>query len=618
MHQIIKRTLMFAIVFIITNKVSAQQKFNIIPQPLKLTAQKGKFVLNVATKIYIAENSQQLKEIGLKLAKEIKDNTGLSLPVISVKLQSAQNLIVLSEKNKIDSLGKEGYQLTVSTNQITINGLPAGVFYGAQTLMQLLPPNLAVNEPIAIPAVSIIDKPRFEWRGMMLDVGRHFYPVAYIKRYLDYLAFHKLNTFHWHLVEDGGWRIEIKKYPLLTKIGAVRQGTQWGPTKTQFDPTVDVGFYTQEEIKEVVKYAADRYITVIPEIEMPGHTQSSLAAYPEYSCTGGPFEVMKYWARSYDLYCAGNDKTFTFLEDVLTEVAALFPSKYIHIGGDEAPKNKWKVCPKCQARIKSEGLKDEHELQTYFITRIEKFLLTKNKSIIGWDEILEGGLAPNAAVMSWRGIAGGIAAAKQKHTVVMTPTTYLYFDYPQGPTSLEGAFSHGPLLTLEKVYSYEPIPKELTADEAKYIKGVQGNVWSEFIHSPERAEYMSFPRGAALAEVAWSYPSQKNWESFKQRLETQYLRYDARNITYAKSALNVLTDIAIDTAAKTATIALKTQSYQPEIYYTLNGQEPDRYSPKYVKQLNLPLPVNLKAIAYKNGKRISLVTSTVVSLPTPK
>jgi hexosaminidase len=578
---------------------SYAQDINIIPQPLSITQHKGHFVITATTKIYI--NNAALKPTALKLSAEIKKLSGKSIAVVTGQNPKAANAIILNQTKVQDSLGAEGYNLTVNNKQVIISGLPAGVFYGMQTVVQLLPVKEEIKLPVTIPVAEIIDKPRFAWRGMMLDVGRQFYPVAYIKRFIDYLAFHKLNTFHWHLVEDAGWRIEIKKYPLLTSIGACRAGTQWGLRKDQFDKTPNCGYYTQEQVKDVVKYAAERFITIVPEIEMPGHTLSSLATYPELSCTGGPFEVSKYWVRSYDIYCAGNEKTYEFLENVLSEVAALFPGQYIHIGGDEAPKDRWKVCPKCQARIKSEGLKNEHELQTYLIKRIENFLLTKHKKVIGWDEILEGGLAPNAAVMSWRGVAGGIAAAKQKHDVVMTPTTYLYFDYPQGDKSLEGDLAYGPLLPLEKVYAYEPIPKELNAEEATYIKGLQANVWSEFIHSPERVEYMSFPRGDAMAEVAWTYPQRKDWESFKQRLEVQYKRYDDRDVFYSKSANNVSTQVHIDTTANKASIVLKTDSYQPEIYYTINGTEPDKNSLKYAGTINTKIPVTIKAVAYKQG-----------------
>lgn len=591
------------------------QRVNIIPQPLNVTEYEGRFVLSANTKIYI--NNAGLRPTALKLSKEIKALCGLNIPVSISKDHNAANAIVLNQTKVQDSLGTEGYNLSVNNKRVLVSGLPAGVFYGMQSLVQLLPVKENLKRPVSIPAVDIIDKPRFAWRGMMLDVGRQFYPVSYIKRFIDYLAFHKLNTFHWHLVEDAGWRIEIKKYPKLTSIGACRAGTQWGLRKDQFDPTPNYGYYTQEEVKDVVKYASERFITIVPEIEMPGHTLSSLAAYPELSCTGGPFEVSKYWVRSYDIYCAGNEKTFEFLENVLSEVTALFPGQYIHIGGDEAPKDRWKVCPKCQARIKAESLKDEHELQTYLIKRIENFLLTKHKKVIGWDEILEGGLAPNAAVMSWRGVAGGIAAARQKHDVVMTPTTYLYFDYPQGDKSLEGDLAYGPLLPLEKVYSYEPIPKELNAEEATYIKGLQANVWGEFIHSPERVEYMSFPRGDAMAEVAWTYPQNKNFENFKKRLEVQYKRYDDRNIFYSKSANNVSAVTSIDTPARKASITLKTDSFKPEIYYTLDGSQPGKNSLRYTQPISAGIPVTIMAVAYKNGILNSRTTIKQVAVAKP-
>lgn len=590
----------------------AQQHVSIIPEPLKVTEMPGHFTITRGTKIYI--NNAALKPTAAKLAAAIKDLSGLSLPVVTGVKASAAHAIILNKAKIADTLGGEGYTLSVNSKHVLVSGMPAGVFYGMQSVVQLLPVKSELKRPVTLPAVEIVDKPRFAWRGMMLDVGRQFYPVAYVKRFIDYLAFHKLNTFHWHLVEDAGWRIEIKKYPKLTSIGAWKAGTQWGRSKTQFNPTRSGGYYTQDQVRDIVKYAAERYITIVPEIEMPGHTLSSLAAYPEYSCTGGPFEVSKYWVRSYDIYCAGNENTYRFLEDVLSEVVDLFPGQYIHIGGDEAPKDRWKKCPKCQQKMKDEGLKNENELQTYMIKRIENFLLTKHKRVIGWDEILEGGLTPTAAVMSWRGVKGGIEAAHQKHDVVMTPTTYVYFDYPQGDRALEGDLAYGPLLPLSKVYNYEPIPAELSADEAKYIKGVQANVWGEFIHSPERVEYMSFPRADALAEVAWTYPQRKSWNDFKRRLETQYQRYNDRNVFYARSAWNVQADAAIDTTARKASVTLKTDSYQPEIYYTLDGRDPDKSSMKYTQPFPVAVPSTVKAVAYKNGVRNSLTTIKQVAI----
>lgn len=596
---------------------TSDPEVSIIPQPLHLKTLSGKFVTSAGTNIIIDKNNQDLKTIAEQLSQNIEKISGVKLPVIAAPQRSNKNAIVLTLKQASDTLGIEGYNLSVNSTGIVMRAADAhGIFYAAQTLNQLLPvtANKALKT-VYVPAVEITDKPRFEWRGLMLDVGRYFYSVDFIKKYIDYLAIHKMNTFHWHLTEDHGWRIEIKKYPRLTQVGAWRAGTQFDRHPTQVDKNPHGGYYTQDQIREVVAYAKDRYVNVVPEIEMPGHTLAALVAYPELSCTGGPFKMPVNWGIQKDIYCAGNEQTFKFLEDVLTEVAALFPSPVIHIGGDEAPKDRWKVCPKCQARIKSEGLKDEHELQSYFIKRIENFLLTKNKRIIGWDEILEGGLAPNAAVMSWRGIKGGIAAAKEHHDVVMSPTNYMYFDYYQGEPYLEPV-AIGGLLTLEKVYSYEPVPDELTASEAKYIKGVQGNVWGEYIHAPEKAEYMTYPRAAALAEVGWTAPYLKNWENFKRRMETQYKRYDALNINYSATAYNVWVTSSVDSLKGTATVTLKTQGHHPQIKYTLDGSEPTAASLNYGKPLNVSLPVTVRAASFKEGKRISEVSRrTIVVLP---
>lgn len=590
---------------------------SIIPQPLHLKTLSGKFIISSGTRIVVDNNNQDLRTIAQQLSKSLEETAGVKLPVISATSGSVKNAIVLTLKSASDTLGTEGYDLSVNSGGVVIKASnPHGVFYGVQSLNQLLPVNINKNlKTVSIPAVQITDKPRFEWRGLMLDVGRYFYSVDFIKKYIDYLAMHKMNTFHWHLTEDHGWRIEIKKYPRLTEIGAWRAGTQFSRFPGHVDKNPHGGYYTQDQIREVVAYAQKKFVNVIPEIEMPGHTLAALVAYPELSCTGGPFKMPVNWAIQKDIYCAGNDKTFTFLQDVLTEVTDLFPSKIIHIGGDEAPKDRWKACPKCQARIKAEGLKDEHELQSYFIKRIENFLLTKNRNIIGWDEILEGGLAPNAAVMSWRGIKGGIAAAKQHHDVVMSPNDHMYFDYYQGEPYIEPTAIAG-LLTLEKVYSYEPVPSELNATEAKYIKGVQGNVWGEYIHSPEKAEIFTFPRAAALSEVAWSAPNLKNWPDFQRRMETQYKRYDAQNIRYSKAAYNVWVTSEIDSLKGKATVTLKNQGYNTQIKYTLDGSEPTAASLNYSAPINVTLPVTIRTASFKNGARISEVSRrTVVILP---
>ena len=385
-----------------------------------------------------------------------------------------------------------------------------------------------------IPGVEIQDEPRYPYRGMMLDVGRYFFPPEFVKRFIDLMALHKMNYFHWHLTEDQGWRIQINKYPRLTEIGAFRDESVVGHLRDKplkFDGQRYGGFYTQEEIREVVEYAKARHITVIPEIEMPGHSLGALASYPELGCTGGPYEVAKRWGVQDDVYCAGKEETFQFLEDVLTEVMDLFPGKYIHIGGDESPKIRWEECPHCQARIKEEGLKDEHELQSYFIKRIEKFLNENNRKLIGWDEILEGGLAPEATVMSWRGTEGGIKAAKELHDVIMTPTTYCYLDYYQGPREDE-PLAIGGFLPLSKVYSYDPTPAELNEIESKHILGVQGNVWTEYIKTAEYAEYMTFPRACAIAEIGWSQKDAKNYEDFLHRLDIHLKRLTIMGVNY--------------------------------------------------------------------------------------
>jgi hexosaminidase len=403
-----------------------------------------------------------------------------------------------------------------------------------QTLIQIIPDNAK-----KIPFVEITDYPRFAYRGLHLDVGRHMFPVAFIKKYIDVLAHHKMNRFHWHLTEDQGWRIEIKKYPKLQEIAAYRSETQVGKGGTKARATAKYdgqrygGFYTQEEVKDIVKYAADRHVTVIPEIELPGHAQAALTAYPNLGCTGGPYEVAKGWGVFTDVYCAGKEETFTFLQDVFDEVLPLFPSKYIHIGGDECPKNKWKTCPYCQKRIKKEKLGDEHALQSYFIQRIEKYLNSKGRQIIGWDEILEGGLAPNASVMSWRGEEGGIAAAEQNHDVVMTPVGWCYFDYAQD-TSASEPLSIGNYLPINKVYSYEPVPSQLNPEQASHILGAQANVWTEYMKTPEQVEYMVYPRASAMAEVVWSPKDQRDYPDFVDRMKTHVKRLADWKVNYAK------------------------------------------------------------------------------------
>lgn len=449
----------------------------------------------------------------------------------SNKPVSTAILVTVNKKMK-----PEAYKLEIVKDQIRIEGNTDGIFYAFQTLMQLLA-DPQTQKSGMLPGLVINDAPRFSYRGMHLDVGRHFFPVSVIKRYIDYLSYHKLNTFHWHLTEDQGWRIEIKKYPLLTSVGSCRAQTLVGRFGSDtYDGKKYCGFYTQQEIKEVVKYASDRYINIIPEIDMPGHSLSALAAYPFLGCTKGPYKAMETWGIQDDIMCAGNDSTYTFVANMLDEVMALFPSKYIHIGGDEAPKERWKKCPKCQARIRSEGLKDEHELQSYFIQRIEKHVNSKKRQIIGWDEILEGGLAPNATVMSWRGTAGGIAAARLKHNAIMTPETPLYLNHSQ--TRNEDSITQGQYNPLELVYAYEPVPRELGSDSS-YILGAQGNMWSEYISNKSKLEYMLFPRISALAEVVWSPKDKRNWTDFERRLPILFQLYRSWGANYSNAFYDI-------------------------------------------------------------------------------
>ena len=513
--------------------------YAIIPAPVSLVSMNGSFTFSEKSKIILSTLNNETKLAADYLALLIKNPTGLSIPVEQGSKEISHSVFMSFDPSIVND---EGYVLNITPKKIIIKAKSAvGMFYAVQTLRQLLPVEVEKKKIVeglilSVPACEIKDEPRFVYRGMHLDVGRHMFPVAYIKRYIDMLALHKLNTFHWHLTEDQGWRIEIKKYPRLTEIGGFRKETLIGFGKASpqvFDGKPYGGFYTQEEVKDIVAYAKSKFITIIPEIEMPGHALAALAAYPEFSCTGGPFEVATRWGIFPDVYCAGKDATFSFLEDVLSEVIDLFPGKYIHIGGDECPKDRWKKCQACQKRIKEEGLKDEKELQSYFISRIEKFLISKNRKLIGWDEILEGGLAPEATVMSWRGIEGGIEAAKQKHDVIMSPNQYVYFWWyqcePEGQPLAAGGY-----LPLEKVYSYDPLPAELNATEQKYILGLQGCLWSEYVDSPELLEYMVYPRMFAIAETAWTPASKKDFEAFLSRFEIVKKRYDVIGINYFK------------------------------------------------------------------------------------
>jgi len=516
------------------NVSSGEDMVDVIPLPKKITNKKGEFKFTGNTKLLVCPGNKEMLSIGEYFADIINSASGLNIEVAITKRNKPPHNGILLNLEENQDMNAEGYHLLINTGYITISGkTPNGLFYGIQTLRQMLPPEIELEEVIkgiewTVPAVEIVDEPLYSYRGLMLDVGRHFFPKEDVKKFIDIMALHKFNYFHWHLTEDQGWRIEIKKYPELTEIGAFRKETIIGHNRDkprQFDGERYGGFYTQDDIREVVKYAASRYITIVPEIEMPGHSEAALASFPELGCTGGPYEVVTNWGVNEEIYCAGNEKTFEFLENVLAELIELFPGKYIHIGGDECPKVRWEQCDKCQARMKEEGLENEHELQSYFVGRIEKFLLANNRKLIGWDEILEGGLAPEATVMSWRGIKGGIEAAKLHHDVIMTPTTHCYFDYYQSENKENEPLAIGGYLPLEKVYSYNPMPEELSDEEAKYILGAQGNIWTEYIKTQNKAEYMTYPRATALSEVVWTQPEKKDYGSFMKRMGKHYKRF---------------------------------------------------------------------------------------------
>jgi hexosaminidase len=542
-----KKFIFFLLLFTSLSAIS-QTNLNIIPKPVEIKEGSGDFTLTKSTSIIAnaaeSHNADMLnfylkKLYGFTLA--VKNN--------SLKKDSRNSIILENSKKAADK--KDEYHLAVTKDKINIEGISnEAVFYGIQTLLQLLPTDnsSSINNGFQLPQVTITDYPRFQYRGMHLDVGRHFFGPNEVKKYIDYLAFHKFNTFHWHLTEDQGWRIEIKRYPKLTSVGGFRNGTVIGHYPGTGNDSIHYGgFYTQKEVKEIVKYAQDRYIIIIPEIEMPGHSSAAIAAYPQLSCFPDedtqikpniPWagsrkvkQVQQTWGVFPDVYCP-TEYTFKFIENVLDEVMTLFPSKYIHIGGDECPKTYWKRSEFCQKLIKEKNLKDEEGLQSYFIRRIEKYVNSKGRKIIGWDEILQGGLAPNATIMSWRGESGGIAAAQQHHDVIMTPGKYVYFDHAQ--IKNEDSVTIGGYLPIDTVYNYEPVPKELKADEAKYVLGAQGNVWTEYIGNESKLEYMIFPRMSALSEVLWSPKELRDLNDFDKRLPAMIKRYDLWGTNYCK------------------------------------------------------------------------------------
>lgn len=570
---------------------------SIIPRPVSQESRPGSFALSMKTPILVAdEGDRPTAEFFNSYLQKLY---GFRLPIVT---ESKIAGIRLSTRKFIQAPQKDAYELEAGASGIRIEGDSyAGTFYGMQSLIQMLP--LVRTTTLKVPGTFIRDEPRFAYRGMHLDVTRHIFPIDFIKKYIDFIALHKMNYFHWHLTDDQGWRIEIKKYPRLTQIGGWRNGTIIGRFPGTGNDSIRYGgYYTQQEVREIVEYAAKRHITVVPEIEMPGHASAAIAAFPILSCFpseptlpnrgtawAGPStgkQVQQGWGVFDDVFCAGKETTFEFLEDVLDEVLELFPSKLIHIGGDECPKENWKRCSQCQQRMKENGLKDEHELQSYFIQRMEKYLNAKGREIIGWDEILEGGLAPNAAVMSWRGEEGGIAAAKQRHKVVMTPGGWLYFDHTQSLN--EDSVTIGGYTTVEKTYSYEPVPAQLNAEEAKYILGAQANLWTEYIKNPKKVEYMLLPRMSALSEVLWSPKELKDWDHFEKRLLLQFKRYDRWGANYSKAFFDLKAEVVSMEDGKIGW-RLSTKQTGTPIYYKVKG---DKKAQNASKRYKAVIPVN--------------------------
>ncbi len=599
------------------------QEVNIIPKPAEVKNGKGYYLINPKTVLVVKNEVDNSAADFLNIY--LKSLYGFQLK----KMKTATgNFISLNTLQTILPGKKGAYALSITNKGVSIEGQTAsGTFYGIQSLIQLLPTQNSKSkiQNLTIPCLTITDYPRFAYRGMHLDCSRHFWPVDFVKKYIDYLALHKFNTFHWHLTDDQGWRIEIKKYPKLTSVGGWRNGTIIGRYPgTGNDGIKYGGYYTQEQIKEVVKYAADRYINIIPEIEMPGHSSAAIAAYPELSCfpdeptinfypkqcewsgdkTGK--QVQQTWGVFDDVFCAGQENTFTFMEDVMKEVLALFPSKYIHVGGDECPKENWKRCTKCQQRIKDNNLKDEHELQSYFIQRMEKYLNRNGRTLIGWDEILEGGLAPNAVVMSWRGEAGGIEAAKQNHDVIMTPGNPVYFDFSQSEN--EDSITIGGYNPIEKVYAYDPVPKELTGEQARHILGAQANLWTEYIGNTKKVEYMIFPRMAALSEVLWSQKETKDWKNFETRLSEQFKRYDLWKANYSKAYYDLKATVTPDEFNDGVNWKIETNFKNGFIGYTLTkgSSTPLRYT----KPLQIKKTDTRQVCLFVDNKPISCVKQT--------
>lgn len=596
-----------------SEKRTLNSDYEIIPKPLDVNCKgDASFLLKDGVAVIYPENNQKMQDNAEFLVNYVEKQTGVKLT--SHAGMPVDGAICLTLDLNDDNA--EAYKLIVNDKRVCISGASeAGVFYGIQTLRKSLPVAQDIN--VNLSAVEIYDKPRFAYRGAMLDVARHFYTVDEVKTFIDMLALHNINRFHWHLTDDQGWRIEIKKYPKLMSVASERKETVVGRWYSGiYDGKPYGGYYTQDELRDVIDYAAKRHITIIPEVDLPGHMQAALTAYPELGCTGGPYEVRTIWGVSQDVLCVGNDFTLQFVKDVLSEVADIFPSEYIHIGGDECPKVRWEKCPKCQERIKSLGLKSdakhtkEQRLQSYMIQEAAKYLKEKGKRIIGWTEILEGGLVPDATLMSWIGESGGIEAAHQHHDVIMTPNTYLYFDYYQSKKVEDEPLAIGGYLPIEKTYNYEPMPKELTEEEQQYIKGVQANLWTEYIPVFSQVQYMALPRLGAAAEVQWTDPSKKDYKDFLRRVPHLVAVYDCYGWNYATHVYDVNVDMKADTVNHVLNVQLSTMADDP-IYYTLDGQDPTEKSLKYTKPFTIDQSVVLKTMAVHPDRTSKISVDTI-------
>lgn len=596
-----------------SEKRTLNSDYEIIPKPLDVNCKgDASFLLKDGVAVIYPENNRKMQDNAEFLVDYVERQTGVKLT--SHAGMPVDGAICLTLDLNDDNA--EAYKLIVNDKRVCISGASeAGVFYGIQTLRKSLPVAQDIN--VNLSAVEIYDKPRFAYRGAMLDVARHFYTVDEVKTFIDMLALHNINRFHWHLTDDQGWHIEIKKYPKLMSVASERKETVVGRWYSGiYDGKPYGGYYTQDELRDVIDYAAKRHITIIPEVDLPGHMQAALTAYPELGCTGGPYEVRTIWGVSQDVLCVGNDFTLQFVKDVLSEVADIFPSEYIHIGGDECPKVRWEKCPKCQERIKSLGLKSdakhtkEQRLQSYMIQEAAKYLKEKGKRIIGWTEILEGGLVPDATLMSWIGESGGIEAAHQHHDVIMTPNTYLYFDYYQSKKVEDEPLAIGGYLPIEKTYNYEPMPKELTEEEQQYIKGVQANLWTEYIPIFSQVQYMVLPRLGAAAEVQWTDPSKKDYKDFLRRVPHLVAVYDCYGWNYATHVYDVNVDMKADTVNHVLNVQLSTMADDP-IYYTLDGQDPTEKSLKYTKPFTIDQSVVLKTMAVHPDRTSKISVDTI-------